>query len=69
MGLSPFTSASADHGVVGGILDEGGHNESFVGPISFIGAIKGISDIDAIMERVVGVIGDESRRRARGLVL
>ena len=67
-GLCSFASTSGDHSVVSGILDKGGHDESFVGPISFIGAVEGVPDIYAVIERVVGVVGDESWGRVRGLV-
>ena len=60
MGLSPFASTSGDHGVVGRILDVGGHNESFVGPVPLVGTIEGVPDIDAVVEGVARVVGNES---------
>ena len=66
--MSLFASTSGDHGVVSGILDIGGHDKPFMGPVPFIGVIEGVSDVDAVIEGVVGVVGDESWRRARGLV-
>ena len=39
-----------------------------MGPIPFIGTVEGVPDIDVVMEGVVGVVGDKSRRGMRWLV-
>ena len=48
------------HGVISRVLDEGGHDKPFVGPVSFISTVEGVPDIDAVEEGVVRVDGDES---------
>ena len=40
-----------------------------MGPVPFIGVVKGIPDIDAVEEGVVGVIVNKTQRWDRGLVL
>ena len=48
--------------IVGGVLDIGGHDESLVGPISFISAIEGVPDIDAVVKGCYITVGTFTRR-------
>ena len=68
MGLSSNASAPLHMSIISGVLDIGGHNKSFVGPIPFVGVIEGVPDVDAVIEGVVGEVVNESRRWGRGLV-
>ena len=54
--------------IISRVFDEGGHDESFVGPVPFIGTIKWVSDVDAIEEGMVRDVVNESQRWGRGLV-
>ena len=55
-------------GIVCGVFNERGHDEPFVGPVPLVGMVGGVSDVDAVVEGVLGVIGDESWRRGKRLV-
>ena len=58
--FSSDTSASFHMSVVGGVLDIGGHNEPFLGPVCLVGAVLGVPDIDAIKEGMVRDIVNET---------
>ena len=55
-------------GVVGRVLDIGGHYESFLGPICLVGTVLRVPDIDAVIEGVIRDVVDEPWRWDRGLV-
>ena len=55
-GVRSNTGTSLYVRIVSVVFDIGGHDESLVGPISFISAIEGVPDIDAVIEGVVWVI-------------
>ena len=67
-GLSSNTSTPLHMSVISRVFDIGGHNKPLVGPIPFIGTIEGVPDVDAIVEGMVGVVINESRRWGKGLV-
>ena len=54
--------------IIGGVLDIGGHNKSFVGPVPFVGAVEGVYDVDVVKEGMVGDIVNKSQRQDRRLV-
>ena len=62
-GLSPYASASLHLSIVGRVLDEGGHNKSFVSPVSFVGTVEGVPDVDTVEKGMVRVVVNESWRR------
>ena len=49
-GFGSYASASLYHSVISRVLDIVGHDESFVGPVPFIGVVKGVLDIDTVEE-------------------
>ena len=68
MGIGPDTSTSFYVRKVGRVLDIGGHNKSFAGPIPFIGTILGVPDVNAVKEWMVWNIVDKSWRWDGGLI-
>ena len=55
-------------GIVGGVLNVGGHNEPFLGPVRLVGTILGVPDIDAVVEGMVGDVVNETWWRDQVLV-
>ena len=59
-GFGSHTGTSFYMGVIGRVLDIGGHDKSFRGPVCLISLVLGVPDIDAVVEGMVGDVVNEA---------
>ena len=62
------TSTPLYMSIIGGVLDVGGHNEPFLGPVGLVGTVFWVPDIDAVVKGMVGDVINEPWRRGEGLI-
>ena len=66
--FSTDTSTPFYMSIVGRVLDVGGDNEPFLGPVGLVGAVLRVPNVDAVIEGMVGDVINETWRWSEGLV-